>query len=312
MLTKYGNRGKYFFTEPETGKTLFRDKMAERSIKRSYQFKRMQKRLTKKKPPPEKDDSFYTDIGLPPMPRMNSIAFDDSGREWKYTANGWEITEGAYDPIVQMKSKLEVVVAYRSKQSWFDLTNKSIFSNYKWNWFENRVSGSNVWGKMDGGDIDLGNPLGENSSIYGSMDSKGLGIGGGGGKLKAWADRLNRLPYFVKGFKTGTGSIKQGMKLYDHFSDDTTNGIDSLQQGNYNPNFPSISQSFIDSVSQANINRLPDTLSVRISRSGFKFGRPFPLSPYLNSKDSTNLINQKTYDSISGVFELYIINTLKK
>ncbi len=162
------------------------------------------------------------------MPRMNSIAFDDAGREWKYTANGWEITEGAYDPIVQMKSKLEVVVAYRSKQSWFDLTNKSIFSNYKWNWFENRVSGSNVWGKMDGGDIDLGNPLGENSTIYGSMDSKGLGIGGGGGKLKAWADRLNRLPYFVKGFKTGTGSIKQGMKLYDHFGSKTQIELDAI------------------------------------------------------------------------------------
>ncbi len=38
---------------------------------------------------------------------------------------------------------------------------------------------------MDGGDTDLGNPLGENSTIYGSMDSKGIGIGGGGGKLKA-------------------------------------------------------------------------------------------------------------------------------
>ncbi len=39
---------------------------------------------------------------------------------------------------------------------------------------------------------------------------------------------MNRLPYIVKGFKTGKGSIKQGMKLYDHFGSKTQIELDAI------------------------------------------------------------------------------------
>ncbi len=87
MLTKYANRGKYFITDPQTGKSISRDKMAERAIKRTYAFKRMEKRLQKKQQ--RKAENKNTDYLL-----INGVvgeyAKDNIGREWVYTDKGWE------------------------------------------------------------------------------------------------------------------------------------------------------------------------------------------------------------------------------
>jgi len=246
MLTKYSNRGKYFFTEPETGKVLFRDKMAERSIKRSYQFKRMQKRLTKKKPP---QDNFYDFFDLPKKAIIGESATDNAGKQWTYTRNGWEtdaydtygviftvdekLPKGSFGDtytahnqieyvygehgweaniplqLYQQENQLEVVVAHRSKQSWFDLSNKSLFSNYKWDWFEDRVSGNPLMGPQHSSSIDLGNKRGKNSVVGDPIQGDDLVPGSGGAKIKFMKHLPNRLSYFLKSLREVTGAVGQ-------------------------------------------------------------------------------------------------------
>jgi len=266
MLTKYANRSKYFFTDTETGNTVFRDKMAERSIKRSYQFKRMEKRLAKKKSPNNTD---Y----LPASGVIGQHAKDNIGRDWIYTANGWETdiydTSGLFvkkfrlpinpsyndeindgegviykftgfyweaEPLfLRKKEQIEVVVAHRPKQSLFDLTNKHYLKNWKTGIgfidnFDDNTSGYNEWGNSKVGHY-LENPLGENSTIYGSFDNKGIGInrGGTGASFRSVLSEVNSMSNFVRGFRLGRGSIKWGLALYDEFIPKTQYELDAIR-----------------------------------------------------------------------------------
>ncbi len=87
MTSKYKNRGKYLFSDPVSGKVLFRDRMAENKIKRSYKFKQLEKRLLKKQQ--RKAENTNTDY-LPINGTIGEHAKDNIGREWVYTKNGWE------------------------------------------------------------------------------------------------------------------------------------------------------------------------------------------------------------------------------
>ena len=325
----------HFVLDTETGESMLRDFTAESLIEDSYAFRQMELTHTEQQPSQDGDD-FYTDLGLPHMPRMDATHFDNAGREWIYTIKGWEIIEYEDDLVIKVKSKLEVVVAHRKQQPWLDLSNRHLAKDWKTGFgfidnFEDNLNGYNAWGDSKKPHY-LENPLGANSTTYGSYDNEGFVIRGGA-QVIGTVTNLSLLATLIRSLRYGRGIVKHTTTLADHYEGMGTEGIfrDSLQGGNYIPAMtpfkrdsllnsfnenshlsPNLTQSFMDSISQDNINRLPDTLGVRVSRSGFKFGRPFPLSPYLNSKDSTNLINQKTYDSISGIFELYIINTLKK
>ncbi len=163
------------------------------------------------------------------MPRLDATHFDNAGREWEYTIKGWEIIDGEFDPVVKM-TKLEAVVAHRSKQPWLDISNKSLWPEYKWDWFENRVSGYNVWGKMDGGDIDLGNEQGENSFIEGNgIDSNDFGAPGPrGAKTKYLGHLTNDFSYVKDAARRASRGANYTEKLYDEFKPNTQYQLDSI------------------------------------------------------------------------------------
>jgi len=142
-----------------------------------------------------------------------------------------------------------------------------------------------------------------------TINSKGLGIGGGGGKLKAWADRLNRLPYIVKGFKTGTGSIKQGMKLYDHFSDDDKNDRDAISK---EPVFDT-TLSPMDSLNiQNSRNNLPDSLFNYSYYAGFSKGQFHKFGTGITKKDSVRYMEEYQLDSMVIIEVYQKFKTLKR
>ena len=111
--------------------------------------------------------------------------------------------------MYQQENQLEVVVAHRSKQSWFDLSNKSLFSNYKWDWFEDRVSGNPLMGPQHISSIDLGNKRGKNSVVGDPIQGDDLVPGSGGAKIKFMKHLPNRLSYFLKSLREVTGAVGQ-------------------------------------------------------------------------------------------------------
>ena len=92
----------------------------------------------------------------------------------------------------------------------------------------------------------------------------------------------NALSYLKKGLRDVTGTMEHYNNMSSAFGNNTQHGLDAVP-GNYNPNSPDIPQSFIDSISQANINRLPDTLNLGFGNFGFKNGQGFPLPTHLPS-----------------------------
>ncbi len=288
---------KYFVVDTDTGEHMHRDLIAENRIKRSYAYKRMQESLereTKSQDDDEKGDDFYTDMGLPPLPRMNSTHFDDAGREWKYTINGWEVIENEYDPVVKMTPKLEVVVAKISKQPWLDLSNRHIAKDWKTGFglidnFEDNLNGYNAWGDSKAGH-NLENPLGANSTTYGSFDNEGFVIRGGA-QVIGTVTNLSLLATLIRSLRYGRGIVKHTTTLADHYEGMGTEGIfrDSLQGGNYIPAMtpfkrdsllnsfndnshlsPNLTQSFMDSIGQDNINKQPDSIYLYSRHLGFE------------------------------------------
>ena len=68
---------------------------------------------------------------------------------------------------------------------------------------------------MDGGDIGLGNSLGENSEIYGSIDTNDFGFPGPkGAKLKYWGHLSNGSSYALDAIRRASrGIIKWGTTI---------------------------------------------------------------------------------------------------
>ena len=83
MVSKYRNRGKYIYSDPVSGKVLFRDKIAENKVKRSYKFKQLEKRLQGQQKPPK--DTFFEYYDLPERATIGSSAIDNAGKLWTYT-----------------------------------------------------------------------------------------------------------------------------------------------------------------------------------------------------------------------------------
>ncbi len=112
----------------------------------------------------------------------------------------------------------------------FKQTNKSLWPEYKWDWFENRVSGYNVWGKMDGEDIDLGNERGENSFIEGNgIDSNDFGAPGPkGAKIKYLGHLTNDFSYAQDAARRASRGANYVEKLYDEFKPKTQYQLDSI------------------------------------------------------------------------------------
>ena len=71
-------------------------------------------------------------------------------------------------------------------------------------------------------------------------------------------------------------------------------------------------QSRQDSLIHNYFNHLPDTLGSNPIRQGLHNGQWFPLPIYLSPTDSTKLILNGTYEKVTGVNEVYIINISKR
>ncbi|MEE9407590.1 MAG: hypothetical protein V3V28_05895 [Polaribacter sp.] len=159
---------------------------------------------------------------------MNATHFDDAGRTWNYTIKGWEVIENEYDPVVKMTPKLEVVVAKTSKQPWPDLSNRHIAKDWKTGFgfidnFEDNFNGYNAWGDSKVGH-NLENPLGANSTTYGSFDNEGFVIRGGA-QVIGTVTNLSLLVTLIRSLRYGRGIVKHTTTLADHYEGMGTNGI---------------------------------------------------------------------------------------
>ena len=156
------------------------------------------------------------------------------GSDW-YTF-GDENCYNELDEVVVfgVNKKAQRVLALNSnlvkKNKWrIDLSFKNPWPEYRWSYFEDRVSGYYIGGNVNSS-VNFGNKIGKNSKIYGSIDTSDMtALSGGGGAMKFWAHKANYLKHLLRAtqdtktaYDHGSGLRSKYDELFPEVQSDTT------------------------------------------------------------------------------------------
>ena len=98
-----------------------------------------------------------------------------------------------------------------------DVSFKNPWPEYRWSYFEDRVSGYYIGGNVNSS-VNFGNKIGNNSKIYGSIDTSDMSfMPGGGGTMKFWAHKANYLKHVLRATQDTKTAYDHGSGIRDGY-----------------------------------------------------------------------------------------------
>lgn len=154
------------------------------------------------------DGGCFDENGNPcPNMEVGSTMTGAAGYEWTMTDTGWDRSDGygvTVTPSFGDKFRLQ---SYMLNKNFNSLSNNNPYPEYRWDWFEDRLSGDKFYGI---GSEEYGNTRGKYGTVYGSQDYNDWLIpGGGGANLRFWSHKANTVNHMLRATRDGVGAVDQ-------------------------------------------------------------------------------------------------------